>query len=375
MNRPVLLVVDDDPLMLEWLVGALGDDYQVRPFASAIDALDRAGDMPPDAVVSDIVMPGVGGFEFRRRLCARYVDPPPFVFLSSVADVETTVAGLESGADDFIQKPTRPEILRARVAVALRRARNTRRRYSGDLAQTRFLDLLGFCEGQHFTGTLAVRGPAGVDVCLTVRGGHVDPTEGAEWIDRLCALDEGTFELRPSALSLDDLAPPSSQRPVGRVSAVRVRGRSLEVQTELLDGAPPTVVSVVLAGAEVVAKTKRPIDAQARGPLLQRHVDALHEETLAAMYDRVTALRHQHAGPPGDATVTPRPSPATTPARAADATPPVDVARLFDDGLDRSRRGDWSGALACWEQALAVDPDNKALAINVKVARRKTTPQ
>lgn len=367
MNRPTVLVVDDDPLMLEWLVGALGKDYHVRPFASAGEALDHASDKRPDAVVSDIVMPGIGGFEFRRRLTARYAEPPPFVFLSSVADAETTVAGLEAGADDFIQKPTRPEILRARVAVALRRARSATRRYTGDLAQTRFLDLLAFCEGQHFTGALVVRAP-GVDVSLTVRGGHVDPTQGAEWIDRLCSLSEGTFELHPSALTLDDLAPPSSQRPVGRVSAVQVRGRALEVQTELLDGAPPTVVSVVLAGAEVVAKTKRALSTDAKAPLAQRQVDALHEETLAATHDRVSALRHQHAGPPSDRTPTP------TEARATEPAPVIDVPRLFEEGLDLSRRGDWSGALACWERALAVDPDNKALAINVKVARRKTAP-
>jgi len=359
-TRLSVAVVDDDPVMLEWLVASLGKEHVVAAFGSAAAALDGLAALTPDVIVSDVVMPGVGGFEFRRRYDARFKERrTPFIFLSSLSDPETASEGFEAGADDFITKPVQPEVLRTRLRAAVRRRDRAEGKFRGNLTQTSFLDLVAFCESKHFTGVISVRS-ADVHVTLPVRGGAVDPELGAQWIDRLCTLDSGTFELRTEAIAFDELGAGPASSPAGRVTSVVVKGRPLQIETQLLGDERPTIVSVVLAGGEVVAKSKRPADDVPR-VALQAEIDAHHEETVAATRDRVSALRHrlQHGSEPSE----------NEPEKPPEA--PVSVAALFDEGLDCSRRGDWAGALAAWERALALEPSNKSLSINVAVARKK----
>ncbi len=358
-TRLSVAIVDDDPMMLEWLVASLHKDHEVSAFGSAAAALDGLEHLTPDVVVSDVVMPGIGGFEFRRRYDAKFKErSTPFVFLSSLADHETTSAGFEAGADDFITKPVQPELLRARLVAAVRRRDRAEGKFRGELGQTSFLDLVAFCEAKHFTGVIRVRSDE-VQVTLPVRGGEVDPELGAQWIDRLCTLEKGTFELRPEAFAFDELGAGPASSPAGRVTSVVVKGRPLQIETQLLGDERPTIVSVVMAGGEVVAKSKRVVDSL-RPSELQAEIDAHHGETVAATRDRVSALRHrlQHGAEPKERASAP-------PAQ------PVTVAALFDEGLDCSRRGDWRAALAAWERALALEPSNKSLSINVAVARKK----
>lgn len=230
--------------------------------------------------------------------------------------------------------------------------------------------LLGLCEEKRFSGQLVV--DAGeLQATLPLRGGELDPTAAAPYLDRLCELTVGRFELRPAAVEFDELMPATvasaPAAPAGRLSAITVRGRRLEIQTELVAGETPTVVSVVLADAQPVSKLRRAVARDADVAAIQAAIDAQHAEAEASTHDRISAIRHrwQH-GPAAES-----PSERSRAAEPSEPGPPETAGALFDEGFDVSRRGEWSRALACWERALELEPDNRTLLVNIEVARKK----
>jgi two-component system response regulator MprA len=115
-------VVDDEPPIREALKRALSvEGYEVDLAADGNQALDRLGRDPlPDAVVLDILMPGMDGLEvcrFMRRVGNR----TPVLILTARDAVADRVAGLDAGADDYLMKPFALEELLARIRALLRR--------------------------------------------------------------------------------------------------------------------------------------------------------------------------------------------------------------------------------------------------------------
>lgn len=371
-SKPLVVLVDDDPAMLETLEGLLKSDWSVRPFTSGAAALAALESLAPDVIVSDIVMPEMGGFELRRAYAKRFgARATPFFFLSSIGDAETMVAGLEAGADDFIVKPVVPDVLRARLRVALRR-RSTPQpsSFRGDFADVPFTTVLHFCESKRFTGELVVAAE-GFDVALPIAGGELDQEVAAPWIDRLWDLANGTFVLRAAAIDFaglpgagDEARPPLE----GRLSSVVVRGRRLQIQTELVGGDAPAVVTLILAGGEPVSKLRQRVPADADEECLREMIASQHEEAEASTRDRVSAIRHRMRSQPSS-----NDGPPSSLAAPASVAAPAshDGRDLFDEGFEHSRRGDWSAALACWERALAADPESRTLAVNIAVAKKK----
>jgi adenylate cyclase len=117
-----ILVVDDQRANAEMMAGILrARGYQVDTAPSGEAALEQVRDGTPDLVVSDIVMPGVDGYELCRRLRAHAATALlPVILVTSVEANEERVKGLEAGADDFLSKPVRWEELFARVRSLLR---------------------------------------------------------------------------------------------------------------------------------------------------------------------------------------------------------------------------------------------------------------
>jgi DNA-binding response OmpR family regulator len=116
------MVVDDDATLAD-VVGRylMRDGHQVECVANGHDALHRIAAEPPDLVVLDLMLPGIGGLAVCRRLRARW--PIPVVMLTALGEVTDRVAGLETGADDYVTKPFSPRELALRVRSVLRRAR------------------------------------------------------------------------------------------------------------------------------------------------------------------------------------------------------------------------------------------------------------
>lgn len=120
-EQPRILLVDDDPTVIAALASILRDLGELRFATSAADALRIAHSAPPDLVLLDIEMPGMGGFE----LCTAMKETPlladvPIIFITSHDSPEQEVTGLTLGAVDFIAKPPRPPLVVARVRTQLR---------------------------------------------------------------------------------------------------------------------------------------------------------------------------------------------------------------------------------------------------------------
>ena len=117
-----LLVVDDDPRITDLLRRILAfEGYSVSVAASGDEALRKVLERPPDLMVLDLMLPGVGGLEVARRLRAAG-DQLPILMLTAKDAVPDRVVGLEAGGDDYLVKPFAPEELVARVKALLRRS-------------------------------------------------------------------------------------------------------------------------------------------------------------------------------------------------------------------------------------------------------------
>jgi two-component system response regulator MprA len=123
MGPVKILVVDDERAVRESLRRALElEGYEIELAEDGADALARleVGNGQPDAVILDVLMPGVDGLEVCRRL-RRSGNRVPVLMLTARDAVENRVAGLDAGADDYVTKPFALEELVARVRALLRR--------------------------------------------------------------------------------------------------------------------------------------------------------------------------------------------------------------------------------------------------------------
>ena len=130
----LILVVDDDPEIVSFLKrGLTYEGYTVDTASDGAEALAKVREREPDLVVLDIMMPGIDGIEVSRRL--RQGSEIPILMLTAKGTVSDRVAGLDSGADDYLVKPFSFDELLARVRALLRRSQPA----EGELL--RFLDL------------------------------------------------------------------------------------------------------------------------------------------------------------------------------------------------------------------------------------------
>jgi two-component system, OmpR family, response regulator MprA len=131
-----LLVVDDDDAVREALALVLGlDGFEVTTAADGREGMRTLATGRPDAVILDVLMPGLDGLEVCRRIRATG-DRTPVLMLTARAEVAERVAGLDAGADDYLAKPFAREELTARVRALLRRTG-----WEGDQETLRFEDL------------------------------------------------------------------------------------------------------------------------------------------------------------------------------------------------------------------------------------------
>lgn len=116
-----ILIVEDEFNIADLLKAYLErDGFEVQWVTTGEQALDELARLAVDLIVLDIGLPGMDGFEVCRRVRAR--TSVPILMLTAREDEIDRVAGLESGADDYVVKPFSPRELVARVKAILRRA-------------------------------------------------------------------------------------------------------------------------------------------------------------------------------------------------------------------------------------------------------------
>lgn len=118
--QKTLLLVDDEPTNLQVLRGTLQDDYRLVFAKDGQTALRLAQDKQPDLILLDIMMPDLSGYDVCRMLKQ---DPAtahiPIIFITALTDESNEQVGFNLGAVDYIAKPFRPALVKARVRTHL----------------------------------------------------------------------------------------------------------------------------------------------------------------------------------------------------------------------------------------------------------------
>jgi len=120
-DAPHILVIDDDTRLRDLLQRFLREQgFRVTTATDSSDARARLASMDYDLLVLDVMMPGESGLDLTRWL--RQERRAPVLLLTAMGDTEHRIAGLESGADDYLAKPFDPRELTLRINAILRRA-------------------------------------------------------------------------------------------------------------------------------------------------------------------------------------------------------------------------------------------------------------
>ena len=120
-DTTLILVVEDDDIAREVVARYLRrEGFGVRAAADGAAALAEAEAEAPHLVVLDLMLPDMDGLEVCRRLRAQ--GPVPIIILTAKGEESDEILGLGLGADDYLRKPLRPDVLVARVRALLRRA-------------------------------------------------------------------------------------------------------------------------------------------------------------------------------------------------------------------------------------------------------------
>ncbi len=120
-EKPIILLADDHFDILDFIADNLEDEYEVVKVTNGQDALEYVYLYHVDLVVSDIMMPGLSGFEFciKMKEDEKY-NHIPFIMLTAKTSLQSKIEGLEYGADAYIEKPFSPNFLVTQIANLLR---------------------------------------------------------------------------------------------------------------------------------------------------------------------------------------------------------------------------------------------------------------
>lgn len=114
--RQRVLIIDDEPINIQVIRGALGGEYELFFATNGVDALKVAEEALPDLILLDIMMPEMDGYEVCRRLKENQTTARiPVIFITAKTSVEEETKGLEIGAIDYIAKPISPPIVKVRI--------------------------------------------------------------------------------------------------------------------------------------------------------------------------------------------------------------------------------------------------------------------
>ncbi|MFZ4521290.1 MAG: hybrid sensor histidine kinase/response regulator transcription factor [Bacteroidales bacterium] len=132
VNNPILLVVDDNPMICNVIADKFQNEYQVIIAANGIEGLEKARKYVPDVIISDILMPGMDGIEFcqniKQELLTCHI---PVIMLTAKSDDDSQIQGIRTGADAYIAKPYNPDLLQATLRNLVNSRKVLRNKFYG----------------------------------------------------------------------------------------------------------------------------------------------------------------------------------------------------------------------------------------------------
>ena len=115
-ERPILLIVEDSPDLVEYLTAILENEYHLEVASNGREGLQKAMEYIPDIILSDVMMPEMDGIAMLGKLKTdQRTSHIPVVMLTAKADIASKLIGLERGADDYLAKPFNEEELHVRL--------------------------------------------------------------------------------------------------------------------------------------------------------------------------------------------------------------------------------------------------------------------
>ncbi len=130
-EKPILLVVEDSPDLVEYLRAILENEYHLEIAATGREGMQKAIEYIPDIILSDVMMPEMDGIAMLEKLKTdQRTSHIPVVMLTAKADITSKLAGLERGADDYLAKPFNEEELHVRLKKLIELRKLLRERYT-----------------------------------------------------------------------------------------------------------------------------------------------------------------------------------------------------------------------------------------------------
>lgn len=132
-NKNIILVVDDNDDVREFIKDSLGDEYHYEEAANGIEGIKKAEEVIPDLIVSDVMMPKMDGNEMTRKLKTdQKTSHIPIILLTARFGQENRIEGLETGADDYLTKPFDAKELHIRINNLINLRKKLQEIYNAD---------------------------------------------------------------------------------------------------------------------------------------------------------------------------------------------------------------------------------------------------
>ena len=201
-----ILAVDDDPATLrlvEYTLRRAG--HEVVATCDSAGALELASSVGAEALVLDVMMPGLNGLELVRRLRNQPTTAGmPVLMLSALGRGEDRVAGLAIGADDYLAKPFEPDELAIRIARLVARRGGAHGEFAGRLGVVSMPEILQFLLQAGVDGVLAVTSDEGRgELALgggAVRDARFGALAGSDAVLAMLDLESARFTLHPGGV-------------------------------------------------------------------------------------------------------------------------------------------------------------------------------
>lgn len=138
LNKRRVLVVEDDTDVRGFVSHELSRYFEVEAVSDAQSALDYASSNDVDLIVSDVMMPGMNGYELTRRIKSDFATSHiPVILLTALSTSESEYQGIDSGADAYITKPFSPQLLLRRIFTLIEQRDKLREKFSSDITSIR----------------------------------------------------------------------------------------------------------------------------------------------------------------------------------------------------------------------------------------------